>query len=98
MLFEFDAGKPLCQTGRIDGRETDHGQNIRQAADVVLVTMSDENAAYVLLFITEITRIGNNKIDAKHLLIWKHHSGIDNDDVVTILYDHHILSDFSQAS
>src|SRR5579883_6949 len=98
MLFEFDAGEALGQTGRIDGRETDHGQNIGQTADMVLVTVSNEDAPYVLLFIAQIARIGNNKIDAEHLLIWKHHAGIDNDDVVTILYDHHILSDLSQAS
>ena len=98
MFFEFDVGKALCQTGRIEGREIEHWQNIRQTADMIFVAVRNEDTANVLLFVAQIARIGNNKIDAEHLLVGEHYSGIDNDDVVTILYDHHILSDFPQAS
>src|SRR5436305_7660003 len=98
MFFEFDIGKALRQTGRIDRREIEHWQNIRQTADMVFVAVRNEDTANVLLLVAQIARIGNNKIDAEHLLVGEHHSGIDNDDVVTILYDHHILSDLPQTS
>jgi hypothetical protein len=60
--------------------------------------MGNKNAVYALLFIIEIAGIGDNEIDAKHFIVGEHQPGINNDDVVTILYDHHVLSDFPQAS
>src|SRR5260370_36934449 len=88
----------MVQRVRKEGRESGNRQNIRQTADMVFVAVRNEDTANVLLLVAQIARIGNNKIDAEHLLVGEHYSGINNDDVVTILYDHHILSDFPQAS
>ena len=65
---------------------------------MVLVTMGNQDTTYTLLLISQVTCIGNNQINAKHFLIGKHHSNIDNDDVVTVFNDHHILANFSQPS
>jgi hypothetical protein len=60
--------------------------------------VGDENASYAPLLIVQVTGIGYHQVNAKHLLIGKHQSRINNYDVVPIFDDHHILPDFSQPS
>src|SRR5437588_8741095 len=65
---------------------------------MIFMTMRNKDAANALLFVVQVARIGDNQVNAKHFIIGEHQPGINNDDVVTILYDHHILSDLSQSS
>src|SRR5450755_1443276 len=98
MFLEFDINQALCQARRIDGREIQHWQNVRQSANVIFMTVSNEDTAYTRLLVCKIARIGNNQVDTKHFIIGEHHPGINNDNVVTVLNDQHILSDLSQTS
>ncbi len=61
---------------------------------MVFVTVSNDYATYTVFLIIKITGIRNNEIDAKHFVVGKHNSSIHNDDIVSVLDDHHILSDF----
>src|SRR5579859_3768487 len=65
---------------------------------MVLMSMSDKDAADALFFVVQVARIGDNKVNAKHFIVGEHRTRIDNHDVVPIFDDHHILSDFSQSS
>ena len=65
---------------------------------MVFMSMGNKNAVNALLFVREIAGIGDNKIDSKHFIIGEHQPTINNDDIVAVLNDHHVLSDFSQAS
>ena len=65
---------------------------------MVFMSMGNKNAVNALLFVREIAGIGDNKIDSKHFIIGEHQPRINNDDIVAVLNDHHILSDFPQAS
>src|SRR6266487_3054142 len=98
MLFEFDIDQALSQASCINGREIKHWQNVRESANVIFVTVSNEDTTYTRLLIGQIVRIGNNQIDTKHFIVGEHHPYINNENVVSVLNDHHILSDFSQTS
>src|SRR5260370_21654294 len=65
---------------------------------MVVMSVCNKNAVDALRFVCEIAGIGDYKIDSKHFIIWEHQPRINNDDIVAVLNDHHILSDFPQAS
>ena len=43
----------------------------------------------------QVGDVRDNQVNAQHLFLGKEHTGVDNDDVVTVLHDHHILPDLS---
>ena len=61
---------------------------------MVFMAVGDEDATYTVFLVVEVACIGDNKVYTEHLLIGEHDPGINNDNVVTIFDDHHILSDF----
>src|SRR5438552_1944072 len=65
---------------------------------MIFMSMGNKNAVNALLFIHEIAGIGDNKIDSKHFIVGEHQPAINNDDIVAVLNNHHVLSDFPQAS
>src|SRR6187397_1607605 len=65
----------------------------RQRADVVLVRMGDEECLDVGAAILEVGDVGDDEVDAEHLLVREHESAVDHDDVVAVLEDVHVLAD-----
>ena len=61
---------------------------------MVFMAVGNEDTAYTVFLVVEVTRIGDNQVHSKHFIIGEHNPSINNDDVVTIFDDHHILSDF----
>ena len=65
---------------------------------MVFMSVGNKDAVNAVLFVRELTGIGDYKIDSKHFIVGEHQPRINNDDIVSILNDHHVLSDFPQAS
>jgi hypothetical protein len=69
-----------------------------QSADVVLVTVGDEDGANAIRVLSEIGYVGNGEVDSGHVIFREEDSGVNDYDVVFVLQRHHVLSDFPQAS
>ena len=60
---------------------------------MVLVSVGDKNAAYLVCVFNEIADVRNDKVDTRHILVGKSHTAIDNDHIIPVLKNGHILSD-----
>ena len=65
---------------------------------MVFMAVSDEDATDAVFFVVEVTGIRDNEIDTEHFFVGEHNPGINNDDIIAIFDDHHVLSDFPQSS
>ena len=65
---------------------------------MVFMAVGDEDTTDTVFFVVEVTGIRDNEIDTEHFFIGEHHPGINNDDIIAIFDDHHVLSDFPQSS
>jgi len=96
-LFEFDRDKPLGKFGGINGY-VQLGKDIGQSASMVIVTMGDDDTANLGLFLHQVAYIGDYQVDAQHFLCGEHETGVNDDDVITVFYHHHVLADFTQSA
>ena len=74
--------------------------HVRQRADVVFVAVSDEDGTdfgEAILF-HQVVVIGNDEIDAEHVIFGEHDAGIDDEDVVLILEGGHVFADLTQPT
>ena len=97
VLGELVAQNTERQTGRID-RDMDVAQNIRQCADVVFVSVRDENAADLIFIFFQICDVRNDKVDAGHFVVREAHAAVDDDDIVFVFQNGDILTDLFQAA
>ena len=73
-------------------------QQVRHAANVVLVPVGKHNANHVIQAVTQVAKVGQNHVYAGLVLLWKKHSTV-NDQDFTIDFEHgHIATDFTDAS
>ncbi|MNV31098.1 hypothetical protein D3C71_1223900 [compost metagenome] len=73
-------------------------EHIRQASDMVFVTMRQHNASYLVAVLRQIGNIRNNDINAEHILFWELQSRIHDDNVVTVLDYVHVFSDLTDSA
>ena len=96
-LSELYGNKAMCQARGIDW-DIKLGQHERECADVVFVTMRDENGADSGPVFDKVSYVGDAEINARHILFREEQPGVDDDDVVIELQRHHVLADFAQAA
>ena len=64
---------------------------------MVFMSMGDEDALDVFGIVTQVLEIGDDVIHPQHIIIGKHQTGIDDQDLPVIFIGHHILADFSES-
>ena len=74
------------------------GQDVRQAADMVLVGVGDEERLDVLAALLEVGDVGDDEVDPEHLLVGEHQAAVDHDDVVAVLEHVHVLADLAHPA
>ena len=79
-------------------RHVDRAKKIGNTADVILVTMSYENSAHLMSISYKVGEIGNDEINAGHILIGKSHSAIYDDYIVSVLEKGYVLADLLQTA
>ena len=67
VLLELVLDKTNRQLGGVD-RHIEFFEQVRQTADVVLVTMGQENTTDFALVLLQIGHIGNHQIDSIHVV------------------------------
>ena len=58
----------------------------------------EHDAAHTLLVLPEVSDVRDDEIDAEHLLVGEHETGVDHDDVVALLDRHHVLPDLADSA
>ena len=79
-------------------RRAELAHQVRQAADVILVAVGDENTAHAVAVLQHIGEIRNDGIHARHGLIRENLAAIDDDNVVAVFVGRHVLADFAHAA
>ena len=90
--------RPRARVRGVDRDARELGQDVRQAADVVLVGVGDEERLDVGAALLEVGDVGDDEVDAEHLLVGEHQSAVDDDDLVAVLEDVHVLADLAHPA
>ena len=64
LVFNYTHCKPCCIYGYIEFM-----QNIRKSTDMVLMSVGDYKALYLVDILLKISNVRNNKVDSKHVII-----------------------------
>jgi len=73
-------------------------QNIRKPTNVVFVPMAQEDAEHVFASIEKVGDVGQDQVDAEHVLMGKHQSRVDDEDLLLPLEGPHVDADLAQAA
>ena len=93
VLLDLVAEQAARQRRGVDRDAREEWQDVRQAADVVLVGMGDHEGADVLPSFPEVRDVRDDEVDPEHLLVREHQPAVDDDDVGAVLEDVHVLAD-----
>ena len=94
MLFElaFDVGKG--ELGAVDGN-VEFGEDPGQAADVVLVAVSEHDAADLAAVLDKIADVGHDNVDPEKLFFGEHEAGVDHENVVAEVQSQAVHTEFA---
>ena len=70
-------------------------EQVSQAANMVFVTVRDDDGPYFVPVFNQVTHVRDDEVDAEHVVIREGQAGVDDDDVISVLDDRHILADFT---
>ena len=93
VLLDLVAQQAAGERARVHGHARELGQDVGQAADVVLVGVRDQERPDLGAVLLEVGDIGHDEVDAEHLLVGEHEPAVDDDDVVAVLEHVHVLAD-----
>ena len=98
VLLDLVAEQAAGQGRGVDRHARELRQDVRQRADVVLVGMGDEERLDVGAALLEIGDVGDDEVDAEHLLVREHQAAVDDDDLVAVFEDVHVLADLAHPA
>ena len=98
MLLDLVAEQAAGEGRGVDRHAGELGQDVGQAADVVLVGVGDQERPDVGPALLEVGDVGDDQVDPEHLLVGEHQAAIDHDDVIAVLEDVHVLADLADPA
>ena len=98
VLLDLVAEQAAGEGGGVDRHARELRQHVRQRADVVLVGMGDEERLDVGAAFLEVGDVGDDEVDPEHLLVGEHQAAVDDDDLVAVLEDVHVLADLAHPA
>ena len=69
-----------------------------ESTDMVLVPVGDEYSTNAISMLAQVGQIWDQEVDTEHVLFGKPDSGVDNDDIGTVLQQEQILANFAESS
>ncbi len=60
--------------------------------------MGDQERLDLGAALLEVGDVGDDEVDAEHLLVGEHQAAVDDDDVVAVLEHVHVLADLADAA
>ena len=92
-IFDEADGQP----GGVD-RHIEFFEQVRQAADVVLVPVGDEQALDAVLVLQHVGEIGDDQINTEHIGIRENQAAVDQDHIALAFIQGDVFADFAQAA
>ena len=71
---------------------------VGDAADVILVAVGEEEAAQLVLVLDEICGVGNDRVNAVHIVLREAHAAVDHDHIPAVFQHGDILADLVEAA
>ena len=97
VLFETPLDQRKRERGPVD-RHVELGEEESDRADMVLVTVRQQQRAHMLAVLFEERQIRRDDVHAEQFGFGKHHSGVDHDDVVAVPEGHHVHPELAQSA
>ena len=97
VLLQFQLDEPGGEPGAVDGH-VHLLQYIGDGADVVLVAMGDEQAPQPLVVLQQIADVGDDAVDAVHIIAGEGHAAVHHDDFAAVLIGGHVLADLVETA
>lgn len=86
------------QPRRDDGNVATLAQQIRDAADVVLVPVRQNDGNDVVEAIPDATPVGEDDVDAGLMLLGKQHAAVDDEQLSVEFEDGHVPADLAETA
>ena len=97
VFFELELDNRSREGCGID-RHVDFFQDMRNRADMVLVTVRDDHAANAVAVVLQIGDIRNDAVNAVKLSVRKSHTAVDEKDIFAVLINGQVFSDLTQTA
>jgi len=95
-LGQLDLDKAAGQRSGIDGR-LEFFQQVRQAAGVVFAPVGDDDAAHPLAVLRQVAEIGDDVVNAQHVVLGEHQTAVHHQNFAVIFIDHAVAAHFTEA-
>ena len=96
VLVELRLDQPERQLRPDHPVAVDLAEQVRQPADVILVAVREHDR--VDAAVAEVADVRQDEVDAEVLVAREGEPGVDDDDVVAVLVDGHVLADLAEAA
>ena len=97
VLLQLEPDEAGGHTGGVDGR-IDVPHQVGDAADVVLVAVGDEDGPDPVPVLDEVGEVGDDHVDAVHVIVGEAHSCVHHNDVAAVLVHGEVLADLVQTA
>src|SRR5256885_9867760 len=97
MLLELGLDESERKT-RPEYRHVQLLQGKRESADVVLVSVGEEDAEHLTVPLQQVGDVRQHEVDAEHVLLGKHEPRVDDEDLVLPLQGPHVDPDLAQTA
>lgn len=97
VFLQLVLDKAQGQPGAVDWY-VDLLQQIRHAADMVLMAVGDDHADDLGGILDQIAEVRNDHVDAVHFLLGKGHTAVDHQNLILVFQNGQILADFIEAT
>ena len=93
LVFDQSVGERCGVDWRVD-----IFKQMTNSAGVVFVTVGDDNALHLVSALFDIFKIGNDVIDADHVIVREHHAGVHDQDLLVVFVDRHVFAHLAQTA
>src|SRR6267142_986186 len=96
-FFEALFDQRECET-RAKDRNIEIAKDVRKRADVIFVSVGENDGADEMTILLEVGDVRNDKVNAEELGFREHHTGVYDDDVVAEAKRHHVHAKFAETA
>ena len=97
MLLQLQLDEAGGEPGAVDGH-VQLLEHIGDGADVVLVAVGDEQAPDPGPVLDEVADIGDDAVDAVHVIPGEGHAAVHHDNLAAVLVGGHVLADLIETA
>src|SRR5581483_2738767 len=97
VFFQFAFSQRERKFRAVNG-DIEFAQNPWQAADVVFVAVSENDAANLIPVLQQVRDVWNNDVYAQQFRLGEHQAGVDHDDVVAPADDHAVHTELTESA